>query len=121
MAEDRVKSKNLFNFRPAGAVDSDVLEKEKAMMEAMGMDMETVMEQMKGLTDEEYGKALQGMMEGICATLYQCPEYLEVRSVIIESLALPCPTILNTNTEPSENILWSTAEYSFVVTTSVGS
>merc|ERR1711970_965987 len=35
------------------------------------------MEQMKDLSDEDYGKAIQGMMEGICATIYQCPEYVE--------------------------------------------
>ena len=33
---------------------------------------------MKDLSDEDYGKAIQGMMEGICATIYQCPEYVEV-------------------------------------------
>ena len=94
MSEERVKSKHLFNFRPAGEVDSDVIEKEKEMMEAMGMDMEEVIEQMKALSDEDYGKAIHGMMEGICATVYQCPEYLEVRKNNLLTMILPIVMIV---------------------------
>ena len=80
MAEQRVKSKNLFNFRPAGVVDADILEKEKAMMEEFGVDMSAMMEQWASMTDEEYATAVNGMMEGMSA-LFKGPVYSEVRKI----------------------------------------
>ena len=46
MEQNRVKSKNLFNFQPAGVVDADIVEMEKAMMEEMGVDKNAMMLQM---------------------------------------------------------------------------
>ena len=77
MSEGKVTSKQLFNFRPSGAVDSDILENEKAMMEGLGLDMETMVEQMLALSDEDYGKAIHSMMESM--PVY--PEYKEVRKM----------------------------------------
>ena len=80
MAEQRVKSKNLFNFRPAGVVDADILAKEKAMMEEFGVDMSAMMEQWAAMSDEEYAVAVNGMMEGMVA-LFKGSVYSEVRNI----------------------------------------
>ena len=64
MAANRVKSKNLFNFRPAGAVDAITEANEKEMMEKSGMDRAQMMETMKALSDEEFAGMLNGMMDG---------------------------------------------------------
>jgi len=77
MAEDRVHSKNLFNFHPTGVVDPDIVEKEKEAMKEFGIDEEAMMAQMVAMSDEEYGVAINGMMEGMCASLFNAPEYLE--------------------------------------------
>ena len=78
MAEDRVHSKNLFNFHPTGVVDQDIVEKEKEAMKEFDIDEEAMMAQMVAMTDEEYGEAINGMMEGMCGSLFNAPEYLEV-------------------------------------------
>ena len=78
MAEDRVHSKNLFNFHPTGVVDQDIVEKEKEAMKEFDIDEEAMMAQMVAMSDEEYGVAINGMMEGMCASLFNAPEYLEV-------------------------------------------
>ena len=78
MAAERVKSKNLFNFRPAGMIDAEILAKEKAMMEEMGFDLEVEMEKMKTMSDVEFGAALEGMMEGMVGTMFSNPVLTEV-------------------------------------------
>ena len=81
MAAERVKSKNLFNFRPAGMIDAEILAKEKAMMEEMGFDLEVEMEKMKTMSDVEFGAALEGMMEGMVGTMFNNPVLTEVTQV----------------------------------------
>ena len=78
MAAERVKSKNLFNFRPAGMIDAEILAKEKAMMEEFGFDPEVEMEKMKTMSDVEFGASLEEMMEGICGTMFSNPVFTEV-------------------------------------------
>ena len=64
MAANRVKSKNLFNFRPSGAVDAITETIEKEMIEKSGMDRAQMMETMRALSDEEFAGMLNGMMDG---------------------------------------------------------
>ena len=80
MAANRVKSKNLFNFRPAGLIDADILDLEKAMMEKMGCDMNEMIEKMQALSDVEFGVALQGMMGAIVEQGFNHPIIAEVRT-----------------------------------------
>ena len=63
MSTERVKSKNLFNFRPAGVVDADILAYEEKMMAEMGGDPEEMMKQFNALSDEEYVAAMRSMLE----------------------------------------------------------
>ena len=64
MAENRVVSKNLFNFRLEGLVDDDILEREKEWVEQMGDEsMEEMNSKMDAMPDEEFAVMLQGMME----------------------------------------------------------
>ena len=51
MEQNRVKSKNWFNFWPAGVVDTDIVGIEKAMMEEMGVDMNKMMLQMQAMSN----------------------------------------------------------------------
>ena len=66
---NRVKSKKLFNFQPAGKIDADILEGEKAMIGQMvfpdmsPLDMSAMVEKMQALSDEEYAIAVNGTME----------------------------------------------------------
>ena len=78
MAENRVSSKHLFNFRPAGKIDDDIIEKEKAMIEEHGIDMADMMMKFQAMSDEEYAGAIQGLMEGQFAVLTAQPEFQEV-------------------------------------------
>ena len=78
MAENRVSSKHLFNFRPAGKIDDDIIEKEKAMIEEHGIDMADMMMKFQAMSDEEYAGAIQGVMTAESAALSAQPEFLEV-------------------------------------------
>merc|ERR1712123_248274 len=60
-----------------GVVDQDIVEKEKEAMKEFDIDEEAMTAQMVAMTDEEYGVAINGMMEGMCASLFNSPEYLE--------------------------------------------
>jgi hypothetical protein len=78
MEQNRVKSKSLFNFRPTGVVDADIVEIEKAMMEEIGMDMNAMMQQMQAMSDEEYLTSMRGMMDGMGPAAFAGPVYSEV-------------------------------------------
>ena len=89
MEQNRVKSKNLFNFQPTGVVDADIVEMEKAMMEEMGVDMNAMMLQMQAMTDEEYLASMRGMMDGMGPAFFAGPVYSEVENmmfIIVQSL-----------------------------------
>ena len=81
MAAERVKSKNLFNFRPAGQIDADILAQEKAMMDEMGFDYEAEMGKLQAMSDVEFGVALNGMLEGMVGTMLNSPVFTEVTQV----------------------------------------
>ena len=68
MATQRVKSKNLFNFRPAGVVDADILAYEEKLQADMGGSEMEMMKAFNSLPDTEYVAAMRkmcdDMMEG---------------------------------------------------------
>ena len=78
MAASRVKSKNLFNFRPSGVVDADIVANEKEMMEKMGMERSEMMDKMTAMTDEQFGIALNGMMDGMTEIMFKNSLFSEV-------------------------------------------
>lgn len=77
---ERVKSKQLFNFRPAGVIDGDILEQEKEMYETMGAaDSGEMHAQLDAMPDEEFGVFLRGMMDGWLDTMFnKNPLFTEV-------------------------------------------
>ena len=75
---ERVKSKHLFNFRPAGVIDGDILEQEKKMYEDMGGDMGEMFTKLESMPDEEFGVFLRGMMDGFLDTMFKNPLFTEV-------------------------------------------
>ena len=81
MAANRVKSKHLFNFRPAGVIDADIIEYEEAMFKEMGMDkdnMKAEWTKYNALPDLEYATNLRQMMEGIMGGAFNHPLLAEV-------------------------------------------
>ena len=64
MSTERVKSKNLFNFRPTGVVDADIQAYEEKMMAEMGGDPEEMIKQFNALPDDEYVAAMRSMLDG---------------------------------------------------------
>lgn len=77
MSGDRVQSKNLFNFTLTGEVDPDIIELERTAMETMGVDVVAMMEQMQEMPAEEYAKAVNGMMQGMCQAVFNAPTFVE--------------------------------------------
>ena len=75
---ERVKSKHLFNFRPAGVVDRDILEQEKKMYETIGDVDGEIFTKHESKTDEEFGVFLRRMMDGMMNTLLKDPLFIEV-------------------------------------------
>ena len=59
MTQERVKSKNLFNFRPQGFIDPVVLEDEEKMKKDMGMDPAAMEEQMLSQTETEFAGGMR--------------------------------------------------------------
>ena len=75
---ERVKSKNLFNFRPAGVIDGDILEQEKKMYETIGDVDGEIFSKHESKTDEEFGVFLRRMMDGVMDRLLKSPLFIEV-------------------------------------------
>ena len=75
---ERVKSKHLFNFRPAGVVDSDILEQEKKMYKTIGDVDGEIFSKHESKTDEEFGVFLRRMMDGVMDRLLKSPLFIEV-------------------------------------------
>ena len=74
---DRVKSKNLFNFRLKGVVDEEILEDERKMREAMNIDVSEFMEKAKTMKDEEVPPMVEGLMEAQIGPIFGHPVYRE--------------------------------------------
>ena len=86
MTQERVKSKNLFNFRPQGFIDPDVLLEDEKMKKDFGLDPEAMEEQMKGQNEEEFVGGMREFMGGFLATtpFATDPAYVEVWLGIIQ-------------------------------------
>ena len=83
---ERVKSKQLFNFRPAGVIDGDILEQEKEMYEAMGgADSGEMFAKLDAMPDEEFGVFMRGMMDGWLDTMFNNPLFTEVEYKYLEN------------------------------------
>ena len=59
MSQERVKSKNLFNFRPQGFIDPDVVLYDEKMKKEMGMDPVAMEEQMLSQTETEFAGGMR--------------------------------------------------------------
>ena len=65
MAGSRVQSKNLFNFRPQGFIDEDVVAFDEQMKADFGLDPEKLEAEMIGQTNAEFVAGMRAMMDGI--------------------------------------------------------
>ena len=65
MATQRVKSKNLFNFRPAGVVDADILAYEEKLQADMGGSEMEMMKTFNSLPDGEYVAEMRKMCDDL--------------------------------------------------------
>jgi len=65
MAGSRVHSKNLFNFRPQGFIDEDVVAFDEQMKADFGLDPEKMEAEMVGQTNAEFAAGMRAMMDGI--------------------------------------------------------
>jgi len=77
MEPQRVKSKNLFNFRPSGQIDADILAREEEMKVAFGGDPYEAFAEMLKLPDTEFVKQMREMMNGMFSPIINHPVYLE--------------------------------------------
>merc|ERR1711934_340557 len=68
MTEERVQSKNLFNFRPQGFIDPEVVFYDEKMKKDFGLDPQAMEEQMKSQTEEEFVGGDEGLHERISRT-----------------------------------------------------
>jgi len=80
METNRVTSKKLFNFRPAGAIDADIVAQEKAMYEAAGAEAGDMFAKLESMSDEEFGVSLRGMMDGFLDTMFKNPLFAEAEN-----------------------------------------
>jgi len=64
MSQERVKSKNLFNFRPQGFIDPEVVLHDEKLKNDFGLDPEAMEEQMKSQTEEEFVGGMRDFMTG---------------------------------------------------------
>jgi len=68
MAQERVKSKNLFNFRPQGFIDPDVVLNDEKMKKDFGLDPVAMEEQMLTQNEEEFVGGMREFMDGFLST-----------------------------------------------------
>jgi len=80
MTQERVKSKNLFNFRPQGFIDPEVVLYDEKMKNDFGLDPAAMEEQMLGQTEEEFVGGMRQFMNGFLGTTSFAtdPAYVEV-------------------------------------------
>jgi hypothetical protein len=65
MANERVKSKNLFNFRLTGVMDEDIVAFDAKMKADFGYDPEANDKKTKTQTEAEFSTALKAMCDGM--------------------------------------------------------
>merc|ERR1712240_262012 len=64
MSQERVKSKNLFNFRPQGFIDPVVVAGDEKMKQDFGLDPVVMAEHMKNQSETEFVEEMRGFMGG---------------------------------------------------------
>merc|ERR1711963_70031 len=64
MSQERVKSKNLFNFRPQGFIDPVVVAEDEKMKQDFGLDPVVMAEHMKNQSETEFVEEMRGFMGG---------------------------------------------------------
>merc|ERR1712156_722049 len=64
MSQERVKSKNLFNFRPQGFIDPVVVAEDEKMKQDFGLDPVAMAEHMKTQSETEFVEEMRGFMGG---------------------------------------------------------
>merc|ERR1711962_17794 len=64
MSQERVKSKNLFNFRPQGFIDPVVVAEDEKMKQDFGLDPVAMAEHMKTQSESEFVEEMRGFMGG---------------------------------------------------------
>merc|ERR1712045_94380 len=64
MSQERVKSKNLFNFRPQGFIDPVVVAEDEKMKQDFGLDQVVMAEHMKNQSETEFVEEMRGFMGG---------------------------------------------------------
>merc|ERR1712156_598658 len=64
MSQERVKSKNLFNFRPQGFIDPVVVAEDEKMKQDFGLDPVAMAEHMKNQSESEFVEEMRGFMGG---------------------------------------------------------
>jgi len=65
MAAERVKSKNLFNFRPQGFVDEDIVAYDEKMKVDYGLDFDAMQERAMKQSEREYCDEMRALMDGM--------------------------------------------------------
>ena len=68
MSSQRVKSKNLFNFRPQGCVDEDIVAFYEKMKTDFNIDMVEWSDSLKEQSESEYVAGMRGLMDGMMVT-----------------------------------------------------
>ena len=63
MATNRVMSKNLFNFKPRGLIDDDILAFDEEMKVKFNIDPKEMAEMVEKQTEEEFVAQMRVMME----------------------------------------------------------
>ena len=88
MSRERVKSKNLFNFRPQGFIDPVVLSQD-VLIDPVAME-----EHMKNQTETEFAAEMRGFMDSFNATPFKTdPAYVEVEEVLLQESPLEFPGV----------------------------
>ena len=80
MSQERVKSKNLFNFRPQGFIDPEVVFYDEKMKKDFGLDPAAMEEQMLTQNEEEFVGGMRQFMDGFLGEtpFGTDPAYVEV-------------------------------------------
>ena len=94
MSQERVKSKNLFNFRPQGFIDPVVVAEDEKMKQDFGLDPVAMEEHMKNQTETEFAAEMRGFMDSFKETPFKTdPAYVEVEEVLLQESPLEFPGV----------------------------
>ena len=88
MSNQRVQSKNLFNFRPQGYVDEDIVAFYEKMKTDFNIDMVEWSDSLKDQSESEYVAGMRGMMDGMMVTspFGTDPAIVEVGKVLVKEV-----------------------------------